>query len=239
MKRFKLFVVLYNNYYDYYNRIGKFMDDRTIRRVILDDIGCIDGDDNMYFSTVDKKYNFKIYRTENYYFGNNYNSIYNIYIEITDNIGVPVLKMNFDINTCIEILYNISICPEVLIEDNDNNYVYINPNNSNLNAYMISITAIFGNNPSNEIGENSPIYNLISNKGIYDKDVRFEIFERSYIYDNVIPMVSMDMTYEELSDFCFRVFFVAIMDLDIPDEFSDKMETIENFCINNGNMNSW
>jgi hypothetical protein len=47
------------------------------------------------------------------------------------------------------------------------------------------------------------------------------------------------MTYEELSDFCFRVFFVAIMDLDIPDEYSDKMETIENFCINNGNMNSW
>ena len=67
---------------------------------------------------------------------------------------------------------------------------------------------------------------------ITEKDVRLEILERSYMYDNVIPMVTMDLTYDELSDFAFHVFFATIIDLEFPEECRDKLEQIEMFVSN-------
>ena len=225
----------YKEYYeDYLNKIGVYYyGDREIRRLIMGELGgCINGDETMVYYTPDKKYKFIIYRTEIY--TNNYYDDYRITIEVYDGIiGNPIMSMNFNTFTCVDILFNIAVTPDILIESQDTNCIYINPDTSSLNGYMIMVTSIFGVNVSSEIGSNSPMYNVVdSMNNIYEKDVRLDIFERSYKYDNVIPMISMDLTYDELSDFAFHVFFATIIDLEFPEECRDKLEQIEMFVSN-------
>ena len=232
--RFKLYE-LYREYYEeYLNRIGvNYYGDREIRRIIMGELGgCINGDETMIYYTPDRKYKFIIYRTE--INTGNYYDDYRITIEVYDGIiGNPIMSMNFNTFTCVDILFNIAVTPDILIESQDSNCIYINPDTSNLNGYMITVTAIFGNHVSSELGPNSPMYNVVdSMNNIYEKDVRLEIFERSYIYDNMTSMISVDLTYDELSDFAFHVFFATIIDLDFPEEYRDKLEQIEMFVSN-------
>ena len=227
--RSKIYDRLSEYYYEYYRITGIYMDDSTIRRIIMYEIGgCINGDEVMYYTSPDKKYKFKIYRTESN-LPSYYNINYKITIEVFDGIiGNPVMKMSFNEYACIDILYNIAISPDLLVEGMDNNAIFINPDNSNLNGYMISLTAIFGENPTVALDPNSPMY-YKANSSSYDKDIRFEILERSYVYDNLIPMVSMDLTYEELSELAFHIFFATIIDLEFTGEYMDKLEQIEIF----------
>ena len=228
----KLYTKMYNYFSEYFSINNLSVDREEMRRIILNELGgCINGDDVMYYITPDKKYKFKIYRTESN-LPSYYNINYKITIEVFDGIiGNPVMKMSFNEYACIDILYNIAISPDLLVEGMDNNAIFINPDNSNLNGYMISLTAIFGENPMVALDPNSPMY-YKANSSSYDKDIRFEILERSYVYDNLIPMVSMDLTYEELSELAFHIFFATIIDLEFTGEYMDKLEQIEIFVSN-------
>ena len=232
--RFKIYKKYREYYEDYLNRIGVYYyGDKDIRRIIMGELGgCINGDEIMTYYTPDRKYKFIIYRSE--INTGSYYEDYRITIEIYDGIiGNPIMSMNFNTYTCIDILFNIAVTPDILIESKDSNCIYINTDTSSLIGYMITVTAIFGNHVSSELGPSSPMYNVIdSMSNIYEKDVRLDIFERSYKYDNVIPMISMDLTYDELSDFAFHVFFATIIDLEFPEECRDKLEQIEMFVSN-------
>ena len=232
--RSKIYDRLSEYYYEYYRITGIYMDDSTIRRIIMCEIGgCINGDEVMEYYSTDRKYKFRIYRTESN--PKSYYNIYRITIEVYDGIiGCPIMKMSFDEYTCIDILFNAAVSMDLLTEIQDSNAIYINPDTSNLNGYMITITGIFGSNPIENFDKNSPMNYMDRNNKIYDKDIRLDIYERSYIYDNLTPMVSMDMTWEELSEFCFHVFFATIIDLDFPEEYADKLEQIEMFVSNYG-----
>lgn len=230
----KLYTKMYNYFSEYFSINNLSVDREEMRRIILNELGgCINGDDVMYYITPDKKYKFKIYRTENNRVPINGFIYYIITIEVFDGIiENPIMKISFDQNTCVDILYNMAVSMDILTNVQDSNAIYVNPDTASLNGYMIQITNIYGINNRIAMDSNSPINNVYNPE--YNKDVRLEIFYRSYIYDMLTCMVSIDMTWEELSDFAFHVFFGSIIDLDFPEMYYDKLEEIEMFVANYG-----
>jgi hypothetical protein len=228
--KFKVYSDMYNYLKEYYEITGSVNMD--VRSIILDELRSgpgINPDEGISWTSPGNEYYFKITRNEvsladSYY--------YSIVVDIYDGITkYPLLQLKFDQETCINILFQFALSFNQMNNPDDQNIAYINCDNQ-MNGYMIILTNIFGYNPIEEIESSSPIHDLDNdNEQYFNKDVLLQIVQRSYVYDNIIPLISMKLRYEELSLFAFKIFFEAIIDLEFPEEYEDKMQYIEEFLL--------
>lgn len=211
MGMFRIYLDRLNDIREYYYSIGEDMSENQVREYLKSEIkefGVYDGD-NIMWTSPDNKYKFLIKREPAEFYIYATNSEYIITIKVVDAIlGIPITEFRINEFSCVDILSKISLFPENYYCTGDTEVIYLNPNNR-LEGHIIYLT---------NIGEE-------------DKDILFEIKQSSSVYNNIITLVTLKLSMEELADLCFYLFFECIIDLDIPEYLTNEMENIEDFIL--------
>jgi hypothetical protein len=197
-----------------------------IIREELKGIGVIDGDDNMIWKSPDKSYIFKISRSEL----ENLNPLYPrfiISIIIENNIGIKILELRFSELDAVRILDNIEVfCNgEVYYQVQDNFIIPINPNNTSLNSFIIYLENVY-DVETVTVGNNT--------KTIYN-DISFKIKQYNPLDGSLIDRVSMLLSYEDINDLAFKLFFECLIDIDFPKDMDPVLERIDDYISNGSN----
>ena len=211
MGMYRLYLDRLNDIREYYYSIGEDMSENQVREYFRSEIkefGVYDGD-NIIWVSPDNKYKFLIKREPTEFYATNSGSEYIISIKVIDAIlNIPITEFRINEFSCIDVLSKISLFPENYYCTGDTEVISLNPNNR-LEGHIIYLT---------NIGED-------------DKDILFEIKQSSSIYNNIITLVTLKLSIEELADLCFYLFFECIIDLDIPEYLNCEMESIEDFIL--------
>lgn len=214
-----------NNFFsfmeEYLNIVnGSCTMDQVIRMVNEEIRGIIDGDKNMTWISPDKRFKFVLDRTENSMinYENPDSGKFIVIINIFDNFtGVFIMTLRFSELDTIRILESIVDFYENYYQTYDSYYIYINPKNTFMENNIIYLENI------HEV-INSPTGQEIN------YDVLFKIQTHQYgqtIFDKIV----MKLSYDDLYDLTFHLFFNAIIDIDIDDKYIDKIEYIEDYIL--------
>lgn len=206
--RFRYYKKIEDNIRDlvknYLYNIGEYDMDKEYNMVKdeLRGLGVINGDEGSTWISPDKNYVFKINRYENKLWNSNLGQ-YIIEIDIESSIGYRITKLRFSEIDATIILDNIANFNDYCKNSTDAYCIYINPNNTRVNTTIIELNNIF------MIGNNSSNYNS-------RPDISFSIKQYNPLYENMVPLVTMRLTEKELRDLSFKIFFMTLIDIDIP-----------------------
>lgn len=214
-----------NNFFsfmeEYLNIVnGSCTMDQVIRMINEEIRGIIDGDKNMTWISPDKRFKFALDRTENSMinYENPDSGKFIVIINIFDNFtGVFIMTLRFSELDTIRILESIVDFYENYYQTYDSYYIYINPKNTFMENNIIYLENI------HEV-INSPTGQEINH------DVLFKIQTHQYgqtIFDKIV----MKLSYDDLYDLTFHLFFNAIIDIDIDDKYIDQIEYIEDYIL--------
>lgn len=207
------YLSIINGEYDM-NQVG------NIINAELRGLGIIDDNNGMVWISNDKHYKFIMSRKENelYRFEQSESGKYIITIDIFDNYtNILIITLRFSELDCIRILESIADFTTNYFQTFDSYVIYINPQNSNLEINMIYL-------------ENVHEFFKDQNGNDIYRDIVFKIQTHRYgdmIHDKVI----MHMTYEELNNLSFSLFFNSIIDIDIDDQYQESLENIEDYIL--------
>lgn len=197
-----------------------------IIREELKGMGVIDGNDNMIWKSPDRNYTFKISRSEL----DNVNPLlprFIISIIIENEIGIKILELRFSEIDAVRILDNIEVfCGgDEFYNEGENFIIPINPTNTSLNSYMIYLENIYKVDTL-KIGNNT--------KTIY-KDIAFKIKQYNPLDGSLIDRVSMLLSYEDINDLAFKLFFECLIDIDFPENYDKTLDRIDEYISNGSN----
>lgn len=209
----------------------------NIIREELKGVGVIDGDENMIWKSPDKHYTFKISRTE---LGNNnlYNNLprYMVTVEVLNEIGIKMFNMRFNELDAVRILDNIQEFTGGAYTDTGCSFIIpINASNTLMNSYQIYLENIFeledktmkavGYNPTDDYYCDSDI----DDRTYTFNDILLKIQQYNPMDERLINRVSIKLSYDEINDFAFTLFFVSIIDIDFPKEYEDVLNRIDTY----------
>lgn len=194
-----------------YSVHGDNMYENEIVKSELKSLGIINGDDEMVWNSPDKSLCFEVSR--------DYSTLktgveagyqYICTINVKNNLNMSICTINFSELDAIRIL-------EGFVEFsnptffNSNNYVYIPMNpNIGLDTYSIEIEQV-------KFGE---LYGCL-----------FKINKYNPIQEMVVPVLSIPLTFEQLQDLAFHIFFSLLIDIEVPVEYDEAMFSIEDYVI--------
>lgn len=185
----------------------------TLIRTELEGMGIIDGGDSMIYKDPDSTYTFKIDRVGNDYVipgGPEYTCI----ISILNDVGVTITEIRFSEFDCVKIIGNIAEWIEEVFE------------------FGISDPFI------THIGFDTTRVNTLIEISVNEYDLKpFTLkFKQFNPHIGIMSDIStIFLEYEELVDFCFRIFFACIIDLDYSVFYQKGLEKelayLESFVI--------
>lgn len=185
-----------------------------IVRAEMKNLGIINGDDEMIWKSPDKSLYFEVIREDSYSncpIEGGYRYICTI--NCKNMLNVPMFSLNFTEIDAVRILYEIAyFCSYDNWMANEKRYIYINPSSTVMENYIIEL-------------ENIKVYEF--------DNVLFKINKYNPINEMVVNVVTMTLTYEQLCDLCFHIFFALLIDIDLPIQYEPQMEEIEDF-VNTG-----
>lgn len=169
----------------------------------LQSLFCYDDNGFITWRTPDRNYIFKIQRL---YISKNDSYIINF--DIYNSLGIKIHNFKMSINEIIKLLYMIA-----------NRYEIENYN-------MININCCFDSGCSCNISIDFKNNNICFNEN--KPDIGFYIDAVNEVLNKQIRIVTTYLTFTELREFCFHVFFYALIDLDLNID-QDKLNIIEEF----------
>lgn len=178
---------------EYLRNMGRDPNDfTTLMRTEFEGMGIIDGGDSMIYKDPDSTYTFKIDRVGNDYVipgGPEYTCI----ITILNDVGIAITEIRFTEYDCVKILGNIAEYIEEVFEFgvSDPFLTHVGFDSTRINT-MLEIT--------------------VSEYDLKPFTLKFKQFNPHIGIMSDIATIFLE--YEELVDFCFRIFFQCIIDLD-------------------------
>lgn len=193
-----------------YNTYGDYSREDIILKNELKNIGIINGDDEMVWKSPSQDLYFEVSRE--------YSSLktdteggyqYICTITIKNDLRMPISKIVFSELDAIRILEGFMEFTNPMWEYSNNTvWIDINPSSS-LEKYIIELSEI-------QIEDLPPT--LI-----------FKINKYHTIYQTTVPVVTMNLTFEQLNDLAFHLFFALLIDIEIPVEYDEIMYKIEDY----------
>lgn len=193
-----------------YNTYGDYSKEDIILRNELKNIGIINGDDEMVWKSPSQDLYFEVSREySSLKTGTEGGYQYICTITIKNELRMPISKIVFSELDAIRILEGFIEFTNPMWEYSNNTvWIDINPSSS-LEKYTIELSEI-------QIEDLPPT--LI-----------FKINKYHTIYQTVVPVVTMNLTFEQLNDLAFHLFFALLIDIDIPVEYDEIMYKIEDY----------
>ena len=155
-------------------------------------------------------------------------SQYIITIEIFTNLGTKLLELRFNEIDALRILdcfavYSNEYPNEI---DDDEMYIHINPNNTRLETHVIKLHRIM---------QQRVYVNQYGQQVTHNDDIIFTISQVSNTHQNMVNLVSMNLSYEELDDLAFKLFFVGLIDIsdirEVSYEYNEAFSRVENYIV--------
>ena len=203
---------------DYLYNMNNYSFDKVIQmmRSELQSIGVIDAPDGyMVWKSPDNMFIFEIERLNNVFITKPNDPQYTNIMRIKNNIGILVTEIRFSEYGCISILENIATFCETHFDEGCPNYD--------------SIT-VFATTPDSSMS--STIMNLEFSNTRKDL-LKIGFVNYNYHYQQMKELLHIVITYQQLIDFCFILFFQCIIDIDIDEMamngYGDELYIIENF----------
>lgn len=190
----------------------------TILRLELIDMGVIDENEIMTYTSPDKQYIFKIDRIENLYTEPNGAQYTNI-ITIYNNLNIKICEMRFNEFDCVKIL---SIVAQ-FVDDVYNDMV--------IDSYFINIGL--------DVNMINTLFKISVSEYEY---IPFTLKVQQYNphLGQMVDIVTMHMETQDLVDFAFRIFFQCIIDLDYTPFYERGLQNdlayVEGFVIDDNSL---
>ena len=194
-----------------YNVYGDSMREKDIINNELKSLGIINGEDEMVWKSPDNSLYFEVSReNSSVKTSSDGGYLYICTISIKNNLKMPISDIKFTELDCIRILEGFVdfVYPEWYYNDNTV-YININPN-SVLDTYTIELSEI-------------PIGDI--------KGVLFKITKYNTIYQQVVPIVTIPMRFDQLQNLAFHLFFSLLIDIEVPIEYEEVIYKIEDYIL--------
>ena len=193
-----------------YNTYGDFSREGIILRNELKSIGIINGDDEMVWKSPSQDIYFEVSREySSLKTGTEGGYQYICTITIKNELRMPISKIVFSELDAIRILEAFIEFTNPMWEYSDNTvYIDMNPSSS-LEKYTIVLEEI-------QTGDLPPT-------------LLFKINKYHPIYQSIVPVVTMNLTFEQLNDLAFHLFFALLIDIEVPVEYDEIMYKIEDY----------
>lgn len=185
-----------------------FMVDEIMKNE-LKGLGIINGDDEMIWKSPDKSLYFEVIREDANYSREEFKGYrYICTINVKNNLSVPICRISFSELDAIRILHSIAeFCSSDYILD-DTIFIPMGIMNG-LDSYTLSLENI---TPPGELDT-----------------VILRIEKYNPIYQCMANVVTLHLTYEQLNDLSFHLFFSLLIDIDVPIEVEPLMHDIEDY----------
>lgn len=185
-----------------------------------------DGDE-MDWKSPFNQYNFHIERQDNqlwYPNGNEY-SKFLISIKISDMLGIPVTELKFsEIDACRILDSMNSFIHDFEHQCYSDMYIYLSTKNPTLSYNMIYLQRLPAYFPDDD-DQNQNYVNYDYNHNDI-RDVLFQIKQYNPVHGNIIDLLSIQISDEELSDLMFGIFFCSLIDIEIPTGQESVVENV-------------
>lgn len=195
-----------------YNVYGgdNFME-KEMLNMELRSLGILNGEDEMVWKCPDNSIYFEVsrdYSTTKSVFGKGYQCICTLTVK--NNLGIVLDVSKFTEIDAIKILDSFVYFNEPDYISDDHNVVYIDipPHDTNMETRTIVLEQILSGPTTS---------------------VLFTLQKYNPFYQQIVPIVKIPMTYEQLNDLAFHLFFALIIDLEVPEEFDETMFRIEDY----------
>ena len=216
MGLYRVYKEIINNVRDYYynvygDNIG--MED-YINSTVKDELknlGIINGDDEMVWKSPSQDLYFEVireYSTSKYVVKEGYQ--YVCTLNIKNELKITLASIKFTEIDAIRILSGFVDFCNPMWEFGGTNIVYIdiNPNNTTMEKYTIVLEEI----PLGEL-----------------PGVLFKINKYHPYYQSIATVCTMVLTFEQLNDLAFHLFFALLIDIEVPVEYDEQMFAIEDY----------
>ena len=191
----------------------------TILRLELIDMGIIDSENTMTYTSPDNLYIFKIERIDNAYIDPEIGSQYTNIITIYNNLNIKLCEMRFNEFDCVKILSNIAQFVDGVYNDmtTDTYFIHIGLDVNMINTlFRISVSE----------------YDMIP--------FTLKVQQYNPHLGQMADIVTMHMEIQDLVDFAFRIFFQCIIDLDYTPFYEKGLQRdltyIEGFVIDDNSL---
>ena len=190
---------------------GDDLMEREILNSELRSLGILNGEDEMVWKSPDKSIYFEVsrdYSSTKSGLGQGYQYICTL--NVKNNLGIGIDTMKFTELDAIRILDSFVYFHEPDYISDDHNVVYIDipPCDTSMEHRTIVLEQIL----------DGPTTSVL-----------FTLQKYNPFYQQIVPIVKMPMTYEQLNDLAFHLFFAILIDIEVPVEFDEVMFRIEDY----------
>jgi len=186
------------------------------------EMGVIENKEDMEWRSPFGQYIFRIKRYEPELRFGDYN--YRIEINIFNNLGVFVTKLQFNEIDAVRIIDNINF---IIFDCNYEAYssIYIEVSmdtNLDCKSLYLQILPLDGDDVYTNNNNLNPIYY----NNVYDdvRDIDFKILNYNPIKEQQVPIVNFNASPGELEELAFCIYFACLIDIDIPPEESKILD---------------
>ena len=190
---------------------GDDMMEKELLNTELRSLGILNGEDEMVWKSPDKSIYFEVsrdYSTTKSSLEQGYQYICTLTVK--NNLGITLDVAKFTELDAIRILDSFVYFHEPDYISDDHNVVYIDiaPHTTNMEYRTIVLEQILSGPTTS---------------------VLFTLQKYNPYYQQIVPIVKIPMTYEQLNDLAFHLFFAILIDIEIPNEFDETMYRIEDY----------
>lgn len=216
----------------YLYSVGDYMDDRSIIQMIKSELatcGYYTEDGTLIWISPNKEYKFEITRDENRLWSDGSHYINRIVIK-DGIIGNPITELRFNEFSAVEMLYGIATFPELYPGTYNNSAVLIDRTNPDIDTTVI-IEDIYGIDEYDNSGIQIKPNNVFQQNMENGVQFLFKVQRYSKITETIEDVVALYLTYEELSDLVFNIFFECLIDIDLPEEYEAELGAVEELIL--------
>lgn len=177
----------------------------------LKSLGIINGDDEMVWKSPDNSIYFEVsreYSSTKTGLGTGYQYICTL--NVKNNLGIVLDTLKFTELDAIRILDSFVYFnePDYISDDHNVVYIDISPQDTSMEHRTIVLEQILS----------GPMTSVL-----------FTLQKYNPFHQQIVPIVKIPMTYEQLNDLAFHLFFAILIDIEIPVELDETMFRIEDY----------
>lgn len=194
-----------------YSVYGDGLMEKELLNSELKSLGIINGEDEMVWNSPDRSICFEVsrdYSTTKSGLEDGYQYICTL--NVKNNLGINLDTLKFTELDAIRILDSFVYfnSPDYISDDHNVVYIDIHPQDTSMEFRTIVLEQILSGPTTS---------------------VLFTLQKYNPFYQQIVPIVKIPMTYEQLNDLAFHLFFAILIDIEVPVEFDETMFRIEDY----------